>query len=145
MSNPCALDPSLAPEGKIMVHSYACGNEDYAVWERMERGTPEYEEMKRERAEPLWRAIESVIPDARERCEVELVGSPLTHERFLNRPRGTYGAAAEALLPDGSTPVPGLVLAGDGVFPGIGVPSVALSGVGAANAFVSVWEQLKAY
>ena len=30
-------------------------------------------QMKRQRAEPLWRAIESVVPDARERCEVELV------------------------------------------------------------------------
>ena len=46
VSNPCVLDPSLAPAGKIMMHAYACGNEEYEVWEKMERGTPEYEEVR---------------------------------------------------------------------------------------------------
>lgn len=52
-----------------------------------------------------------------------------------------YGAATEDLLKDGSTPIKGLTLCGDGVFPGIGVPAVALSGASAANAMVSPFEQ----
>jgi phytoene dehydrogenase-like protein len=70
-----------------------------------------------------------------------MVGSPLTHERFLRRPKGTYGAATEDYLKDGSTPFESLVLCGDGIFPGIGVPAVALSGASAANAMVNPLEQ----
>ena len=64
--------------------------------------------------------MESVIPDARERTVLALIGSPRTHERFLRRPCGSYGAAFEDCLKDGSTPISNLVLSGDGVFPGIG-------------------------
>jgi phytoene dehydrogenase-like protein len=144
VSNPCALDPGIAPAGTAVVHAYLCANEDYAEWEGMEAGEA-YERKKRERGEVLWRAVESVIPDARERVIREEFGSPLTHERFLRRPGGTYGAEAEDLLANGATPVEGLVLAGDGIFPGIGIPAVALTGAAAANAFVGVREQLKKY
>jgi phytoene dehydrogenase-like protein len=68
---------------------------------------------------------------------LDLTGSPLTHERFLRRARGTYGAATEDYLKDGSTPIENLVLAGDSIFPGIGVPAVAISGASAANSLVS--------
>jgi phytoene dehydrogenase-like protein len=50
---------------------------------------------------------------------------------------GTYGAATEDYLKDGSTPWDNFVLAGDSIFPGIGVPAVALSGASAANSLVS--------
>ena len=143
VSNPCVLDPDLAPEGYIVVHAYGAGNEAYGTWEGFKRGTDEYEDLKTRRAEVLWRAVESIIPDARDRAVLELVGSPVTHERFLRRPSGTYGAATEDYLPDGTTPVKNLWLCGDGVFPGIGVPAVALSGASAANAAVSPWSQWK--
>ena len=74
-----------------------------------------------------------------------MIGSPLTHERFLRRERGTYGAAVESLLADGSTPIGGLVLCGDSVFPGIGVPAVALSGTAVANSFVGLKKHLSSY
>ena len=92
-----------------------------------------YQALKVERAEVLWRAVERIIPDARARAELELIGSPLTHQRFLRRPRGTYGATFADALPDCATPVSNLVLCGDSVFPGIGVPAVALNGASAAN------------
>jgi phytoene dehydrogenase-like protein len=57
----------------------------------------DYEALKDERSQVLWRAVESVIPDARQRAVVALVGSPLTHERFLRRPRGTYGEECEGV------------------------------------------------
>jgi len=72
---------------------------------------------------------------------MDLIGSPLTHERFLRRPSGTYGSATEDYLKDGSTPISNLVLCGDGIFPGIGVPAVALSGASAANSMVSPLKQ----
>jgi phytoene dehydrogenase-like protein len=141
VSNPCALDRGLAPEGYIVVHAYGAGNEPYDAWQGMDRRSEEYRRLKADRAKVLWRAVESVIPDARQRTVLELVGSPLTHERFLRRPRGTYGSATEDYLRDGSTPFDSLVIANDGVFPGIGVPAVCIAGASAANSFVSVLRQ----
>lgn len=137
VSNPCVLDRTLAPEGTIVVHAYGAGNEPYDLWQDLDRNSKAYRDLKEERSQVLWRAVESIIPDARKRVVVDMVGSPLTHERFLRRPKGTYGSATEDYLQDGSTPFSSLVLCGDGVFPGIGIPAVALSGASAANAMVN--------
>ncbi|KAL3922291.1 MAG: hypothetical protein SGILL_002286 [Bacillariaceae sp.] len=137
VSNPCTIDPTLAPEGYLIVHAYGAGNEPYGVWEGMKRNSSEYKKLKQERSEALWRAIESVIPDVRKRVVLDMVGSPITHERFLRRPRGTYGSATEDYLKDGSTPISNFILAGDQIFPGIGVPAVAINGASAANAMVN--------
>lgn len=44
-----------------------------------------YEDLKAEKAEALWKAIETVIPDVRERAKadaaISIVGTPLTHRR----------------------------------------------------------------
>jgi hypothetical protein len=76
--------------------------------------------------------------EVRERADVALVGTPHTHARYLRRHEGTYGAAFDAMLPGPTTPLPGLLLCGDSVFPGIGVPAVAVSGASCANTCVSV-------
>ena len=47
----------------------------------------EYEELKAQRCECLYRGIEEFIPDIRERVTQSLIGSPLTHARFLQRHR----------------------------------------------------------
>ena len=143
LSNPCVLDPTLAPEGTIVVHAYGAGNEPYELWEGLDRKSQQYQDLKQERAQVLWRAVESIIPTARDRVLLELIGSPLTHERFLRRPQGTYGSATEDYLKDGATPIANLVLAGDGVFPGIGLPAVAISGASAANSLVNPWQHLQ--
>jgi phytoene dehydrogenase-like protein len=78
---------------------------------------------------------------------VSLVGTPLTHERFLRRSRGTYGPAISArggAWPGAGTPLPGLSVCGDSCMPGIGVPAAAASGLIAANANASVWSHLRA-
>ena len=53
-----------------------------------------------------------------------MVASPLTHERFLSRTRGTYGpplfASDGSTIPYAKTPVDGLLHCGDSTFPGIG-------------------------
>jgi len=137
VSNPCVIDRDLAPEGYLVIHAYGAGNEPFEIWKDLAISSPEYIQRKEERAEVLWRAVESVIPDVRDRVVYYLIGSPKTHERFLRRPMGTYGAATEDYLKDGSTPWDNFVLAGDSIFPGIGVPAVALSGASAANSLVS--------
>ena len=116
VSNPCVLDESLAPDGFVVVHAYGAGNEPFDLWDQKEAGftrekyqSATYEALKEKRARPLWRAIESIIPDARERTVLALLGSPLTHQRYLRRPLGSYGAAFEDCLKDGSTPIPNLV------------------------------------
>lgn len=143
VSNPCVIDPTLAPDGYMVLHAYGAGNEPYDVWKkyRNDRNSPEYKQLKEDRSEVLWRALESVIPDIKDRIVLDLVGSPLTHERFLRRPRGTYGSATEDYLKDGSTPISNFVLAGDQIFPGIGIPAVAISGASAANAMVNPLKQ----
>ena len=67
--------------------------------------------LQEERSQVLWQALERAIPDIRQRTEVKLVGSPLTHARYLKRHEGTYGAAISAAhgsFPGPQTPIPGL-------------------------------------
>lgn len=133
ISIPSVWDASLAPPGCHGVHAYTL--ESYDGWQYGEG----YAEQKRQRAEPLFRALETVIPDVRDRTELELIGTPLTHARFLRRHQGTYGpaiAAGEGLFPSCRTPIQGLYRVGDSTMPGIGVPAVAASGIFCANTLV---------
>ena len=94
----------------------------------------------------LWEAIERQIPDVRQRAKVTLVGTPLTHERFLRRERGSYGpflSATDGMLPMQGTGCAGFFCCGDSTFPGIGMPAAAASGLIAANSVVSVAEHWK--
>jgi phytoene dehydrogenase-like protein len=146
VSIPSLLDSSLAPPGKHAIHVYTPGNEPYELWAKLERGSAAYEQQKQERAEVMWQALERIIPDVRSRCEVTLVGTPLTHEHFLRRHRGSYGPAiraGEALFPGAKTPVDGLLCCGDSTFPGIGLPAVAASGMIAANTLAPVSKHLE--
>ena len=146
VSIPSLLDPSLAPEGKHSIHVYTPATEPYSLWANLKRNTKEYNDMKEKRSQVMWKALERFIPDIRSRCEVTLVGTPLTHERFLRRHQGTYGAAwkaGEALFPTSTTPVNNLYCCGDSTFPGIGVPAVTASGMITANTVASVDKQLQ--
>lgn len=145
VSIPSVLDPSLAPPGKHVIHVYTAGNEPYALWEGMDRRSQAYAHQKQVRAEVMWQALERIIPDIRSRCEVTLVGTPLTHERYLRRHRGSYGPAIQAgegIFPGPSTPLAGLLCCGDSTFPGIGLPAVAASGMITANTLAPVQKHL---
>ena len=75
---------------------------------------------------------------------LELIGSPLTHQRFLARHRGTYGPelkAGDQAFPGARTPVKDLLCCGDSTWPGIGVPAVAGSGIAAAHAIAGAAQQ----
>ena len=134
ISIPSVWDSTLAPSGYHVVHAYTL--EAHAGWQR----DATYAERKRDRAQPLFRALERVIPDIRDRIELELIGTPLTHARFLRRYQGTYGpaiAVGQGTWPTCHTPIRGLYRVGDSTLPGIGVPAVAASGILCANTLVS--------
>jgi phytoene dehydrogenase-like protein len=136
VSIPSVLDPTLAPPGKHAIHVYTPGNEPYQPWQDLDRRSPEYSQLKEQRAAVMWSGLERVIPDIRSRCEVTMVGTPLTHARYLRRHHGSYGPAIQAgtgLFPGANTPLSGLLCCGDSTFPGIGIPAVAASGMVAAN------------
>lgn len=146
VSIPSLLDPTLAPEGKHGIHVYTPATEPYAIWENLDRRSLEYQQLKEKRSQVMWSALERIIPDIRHRCELTLVGTPLTHERFLRCDRGTYGPAwkaGETLFPNGLTPIRRLYCCGSSTFPGIGVPAVAASGIITANTLASINQHLK--
>lgn len=143
ISVPSVLSPDLAPPGKHVLHAYTPGTEPFELWEGLDRRSAEYKKLKAERSEVMWRAVERALGPgfSRDKCDVKLVGTPLTHRRFLRRNRGTYGPAIQAgkeTFPGHSTPIPQLYCCGDSTFPGIGVPAVAASGAIVANSLVSV-------
>uniref|UniRef100_A0A0E0KLE5 Amine oxidase domain-containing protein n=1 Tax=Oryza punctata TaxID=4537 RepID=A0A0E0KLE5_ORYPU len=143
ISVPTVLGNGLAPPGKHVLHAYTPGTEPFSLWEGLDRKSAEYRRLKEERSEVMWKAVELALGPrfSREKCDVKLVGSPLTHKRFLRRNRGTYGPAikaGEATFPGQATPIPQLFCCGDSTFPGIGVPAVAASGAIVANTLVSV-------
>ena len=141
LSMPSRLDPSLAPTGHQVLHGYTPANEPWELWRDLEPGSAAYNALKAERCGLFHQVLQQLIPDLAERIVIELQGTPLTHRRYLRVARGSYGPAIgadQSPFPGGTTPIDGLVLCGAGVFPGIGVPPVAVSGAMAAHSFVPV-------
>lgn len=140
ISIPSVWDKNLAPPGHHVVHAYTL--EPYQNWQRDDK----YAERKKERSQPLFRALEKIIPDLRDRIVLELIGTPLTHAYYLRRYQGTYGPeipAGKGTFPGSKTPIPGLYRVGDSTMPGIGVPAVAASGILCANTLVSPQQTAK--
>lgn len=134
ISIPSVWDPTLAPLGHHGIHAYTL--EPYHGWQRDQ----DYRSRKQQRAKTLYKALERVIPDIRSRVVLELIGTPLTHARYLRRYQGTYGpaiAAGRGQFPSCHTPIQGLYCVGDSTMPGIGMPAVAASGILCANTLVS--------
>jgi phytoene dehydrogenase-like protein len=172
ISIPTIFDPSLAPEGYHIVHAYTAASDSFDDWlpfleDSTESGKvgaspnsgtassynrdEEYQKLKDQKSEALWKAIECVIPDVRERSKgkgsIVMVGTPLTHRRYNQRFRGTYGpgpAPGKEIweLSGANTPIKNLLACGDTTFPGIGLPGVAASGTIAANTLVDVKTQV---
>jgi len=143
VSNPSILDPTLVNKpGKLMIHAYGAGNEPSDYWKNIPYNSNEYKLAKNSSSEFLTRsvarALDISVKELSERTDVQLVGSPHTHARYLQREEGTYGATFKSMLSGPKTNLKGLYLCGDSVFPGIGVPAVAVSGASAANTMVSI-------
>lgn len=145
ISIPTVFDKSLAPDGYHVIHAYTAACDSFDNWtpfleESGKVGSDPnsstasqyaredgYRELKEEKAEVLWRAIEKVIPDVRERAKrkgsIAMIGTPLTHRRYNQRYRGTYGPAPSDgedvwKLGGATTKIKGLLACGDTTFPG---------------------------
>jgi phytoene dehydrogenase-like protein len=171
ISIPTVFDPSLAPKGYHVIHAYTAACDSFDEWstflkDGVEQGkvghSPNsiaaaayksldgYKDLKEEKAEVLWRAIERVIPDVRERAKrkgsIIMSATPLTHRRYNQRFKGTYGPGpADGKdvweLAGATTKIKNLLAAGDTCYPGIGLPGVAASGTIAANSLTTVRAQ----
>jgi phytoene dehydrogenase-like protein len=74
VSIPSVHDPTLAPDGYAVLHIYTPATEDFAAWEGIARGSPEYTALKEDRSLYLWNVLEKIIPDIRLRAKVSKVG-----------------------------------------------------------------------
>ncbi|CAN8295249.1 unnamed protein product [Cochlearia groenlandica] len=136
LSIPTILDPSLAPNGRHILHIFTTSSiED---WE----GLPpkEYEAKKEDVAARIIQRLEKqLFPGLSSSITFKEVGTPRTHRRFLARDKGTYGPMPRGTpkgllgMPFNTTAIDGLYCVGDSCFPGQGVIAVAFSGVMCAH------------
>ncbi len=122
-------DPILSKDGyrsaTVSTHSFI------ELWEGISQ--EEYRERKERIKERILKVLRSYFPNL-EPVEVH-VGTPLTFERYTDRYRGSVGGipiVREYYLlryPSPKTPVDGLYLVGDTVFPGQGWPGVTLGAI----------------
>lgn len=136
LSIPTILDPSLAPDGRHILHIFTTSSiED---WEGL---TPkEYEAKKEEVAAGIIQRLEKkLFPELSSSITFKEVGTPRTHRRYLARDKGTYGPMPRGTpkgllgMPFNTTAIDGLYCVGDSCFPGQGVIAVAFSGVMCAH------------
>lgn len=74
LSIPSVHDETLAPDGHAVLHIYTPATEDFSRWEGLDRKSDEYQSLKEERSKYLWKVLETIIPDIRERTVVSQVG-----------------------------------------------------------------------
>lgn len=135
VSIPTLLDPSLAPAGHHIVHTFTPSwMQD---WEGL--SASDYEEKKEAAAAQLITRLEQIFPHLSEHLDYQEVGTPRTHRRFLGRMDGTYGPIPQRRLmgllgmPFNRTVIPDLYCVGDSTFPGQGLNAVAFSGFACAH------------
>jgi prolycopene isomerase len=135
VSIPTLLDPSLAPAGHHIVHSFTPSSMD--AWKGLSPGA--YGAKKRADADRLITRLEAILPGLAEAIVHREVGTPRSHRRFLGRSQGSYGPVPALRLPGllpmpfNRTAIPGLYCVGDSCFPGQGLNAVAFSGFACAH------------
>lgn len=135
VSMPSLLDPSLAPEGRHIVHAFTPDWID--AWTGL--SPADYERKKEEVADQICERLESILPGIKKSITYREIGTPRTHRRFLNRNDGTYGPIPSRRplgmlsMPFNATAIEGLYCVGDSTFPGQGVNAVVFSGFGCAH------------
>jgi prolycopene isomerase len=131
VSIPTLLDPSLAPSGHHIIHTFTPSWID--DWQEL---SPQaYQAQKEMAATKLIQRLEAIFPGLATALDYQEVGTPRTHRRFLGREDGTYGPVPSRKLagllgmPFNRTSIPGLYCVGDSTFPGQGLNAVAFSGM----------------
>jgi prolycopene isomerase len=135
VSIPTLLDPSLAPAGRHIVHTFTPS--DISHWRSLSPSA--YRAKKQADAQRLVQRLEAILPGLGAAIRHQEIGTPRTHRRFLGRMGGTYGPIPALRLP-GLLPMPfnrtglkGLYCVGDSCFPGQGLNAVAFSGFACAH------------
>ena len=135
VSIPTLLDPSLAPEGRHIVHTFTPS--DIQAWNKL--SPADYKAKKAADAARLVQRLESILPGLGSAIHHQEIGTPRTHRRFLGRMGGSYGPIPALRLP-GLLPMPfnrtglqNLYCVGDSCFPGQGLNAVAFSGFACAH------------
>lgn len=135
VSIPTLLDPSLAPAGQHILHTFTPSWIEH--WQGL--SPTAYQAQKKAAAERLIARLETIFPNLSSYLDYQEVGTPRTHRRFLGRDDGTYGPIPSRKLlgllgmPFNRTAVPGLYCVGDSTFPGQGLNAVAFSGFACAH------------
>lgn len=135
VSIPTLLDPSLAPPGHHIIHTFTPSWVD--DWQHL--SPTEYKSRKKAAADRLIQRLERIFPQLSAHLDYLEIGTPRTHRRFLGRDDGTYGPIPRRKLagllgmPFNRTSVPGLYCVGDSTFPGQGLNAVAFSGFACAH------------
>ncbi len=135
VSIPTLLDPSLAPEGRHIVHTFTPS--DIKYWNQL--SPSDYKAKKAADAARLVQRLEAILPGLGGAIRHQEIGTPRTHRRFLGRMGGSYGPIPALRLP-GLLPMPfnrtglqNLYCVGDSCFPGQGLNAVAFSGFACAH------------
>ena len=135
ISIPTLLDPSLAPDGNHIVHTFTPSSID--EWKGLNRTS--YLKKKEIDAENVISKVECIFPDLKNNISHKEIGTPKSHRRFLGRHQGSYGPIPSLQLP-GLLPMPfnttgikHLYCVGDSCFPGQGLNAVAFSGFACAH------------
>ena len=130
VSMPSLLDPSLAPAGRHILHTFT--QSDMRHWKGLSPSA--YAAKKQHDADRLIDRLEALLPGLKSAIEFKEIGTPRTHRRFLGRMGGSYGPVPANRLP-GLLPMPfnrtglkNLYCVGDSCFPGQGLNAVAFSG-----------------
>jgi prolycopene isomerase len=135
VSIPTLLDPSLAPAGHHIVHTFTPSAME--AWQGLAPGP--YREAKRAAASRLIQRLEAILPGLGAAITHQEIGTPRSHRRFLGRHGGSYGPVPALRLPGllpmpfNRTAIPALYCVGDSCFPGQGLNAVAFSGFACAH------------
>ncbi|MGA0279931.1 MAG: carotenoid isomerase, partial [Vulcanococcus sp.] len=101
VSIPTLLDPSLAPEGRHIVHTFTPS--DIQAWKDLSPSA--YKAKKAADAARLVQRLEAILPGLAGAIRHQEIGTPRTHRRFLGRMGGSYGPIPALRLP-GLLPMP---------------------------------------
>jgi prolycopene isomerase len=135
VSIPTLLDPSLAPAGHHIIHTFTPSW--ISDWQNL--SPSEYAAKKESAAHHLIQRLSKIFPDLEANLDYQEVGTPRTHRRFLGRDNGTYGPIPRRKLlgllgmPFNRTAIANLYCVGDSTFPGQGLNAVAFSGFACAH------------
>ena len=135
ISIPTLLDPSLAPDGKHIIHAFTPSSIN--EWENLK--SKSYVSKKEAYYEFIIQKISRLIPNIKNGIDHKEIGTPKTHRRFLGRFEGSYGPIPNKKLlgllpmPFNTTKINNLYCVGDSCFPGQGLNAVAFSGYACAH------------